>query len=124
MEAVDEAQIELTSYLWTPTVNRKWSDGVEAVVTSTAAAWITAFPADYPDSDQAAALMDQPFSGSVDTAFSPWRLITRRAGLPLWVVGTAVGGGLLLLLLIVLILYKLGFFKRRTKEDYQAMTHT
>ena len=69
-------------------------------------------------------LSPQPFSGSVETAFSPWRLITRRAGLPLWVVGTAVGGGLLLLLLIVLILYKLGFFKRRTKEDYQAMTHT
>ena len=57
------------------------------------------------------------------TAISPSRLIARRAELPWWVVGVAVGAGLFLLLLIVFALYKLKFFRRKTQEDYQSMTH-
>ena len=60
----------------------------------------------------------------MDTTFSPSRLVARRLSLPWWVVGVAVGGGLFLLLLIVFGLYKLGFFRRKTQEDYQSMTHT
>ena len=55
-------------------MNRKWGEGVEAVVRSSAAAWIKAFPDDYPHTDQAVALMDQVGLGVREVLGQGWHM--------------------------------------------------
>ena len=56
---LSDLTVQLTSYLWTPTINRKWPAGVEAFVSSSAAAWIRTFPEDYPTDGDTKAIYEK-----------------------------------------------------------------
>ncbi|XP_070770321.1 integrin alpha-6 isoform X3 [Enoplosus armatus] len=59
----------------------------------------------------------------VTVAVSPDSAVAQHSGVPWWIIMVAVLAGILILALLVFLLWKCGFFKRRTKDQYDAAYH-
>ncbi|KAM9343502.1 integrin alpha-6 isoform 2-T3 [Pholidichthys leucotaenia] len=62
-------------------------------------------------------------STTVSVTVSPERRVAQHGGVPWWVILVAVLAGILILALLVYLLWKCGFFKRATKDQYNAAYH-
>uniref|UniRef100_A0A7N8XW57 Integrin, alpha 6a n=1 Tax=Mastacembelus armatus TaxID=205130 RepID=A0A7N8XW57_9TELE len=56
----------------------------------------------------------------VSMAVSPESAVAQYGGVPWWIILVAVLAGILILALLVFLLWKCGFFKRATKDQYNA----
>ncbi|KAM3608148.1 uncharacterized protein V6R79_020089 [Siganus canaliculatus] len=54
---------------------------------------------------------------------SPESTVAQHGGVPWWIILVAVLAGILILALLVFLLWKCGFFKRATQEQYNAAYH-
>lgn len=54
---------------------------------------------------------------------SPENVVAQYGGAPWWIILVAVLAGILILALLVFLLWKCGFFKRATKDQYDAAYH-
>lgn len=54
---------------------------------------------------------------------SPERTVVQHTGVPWWIILVAVLAGILILALLVFLLWKCGFFKRASKDQYDAAYH-
>uniref|UniRef100_A0A8C5GRQ9 Integrin alpha-6-like n=1 Tax=Gouania willdenowi TaxID=441366 RepID=A0A8C5GRQ9_GOUWI len=59
----------------------------------------------------------------VTVAVSPDSAVAQLGGVPWWIILVAVLAGILILALLVFLLWKCGFFKRATKDQYDAAYH-
>ncbi|XP_041662979.1 integrin alpha-6 isoform X2 [Cheilinus undulatus] len=59
----------------------------------------------------------------VTLTVSPDSKVAQHSGVPWWIILVAVLAGILILALLVLLLWKCGFFKRASKDDYDAAYH-
>ncbi|XP_040004466.1 integrin alpha-6 isoform X2 [Xiphias gladius] len=59
----------------------------------------------------------------VTVAVSPESAVAQYGGVPWWIILVAVLAGILILALLVFLLWKCGFFKRATKDQYDAAYH-
>lgn len=60
---------------------------------------------------------------NVTVTVSPERAVSPHSGAPWWIILVAVLAGVLILALLVYLLWKCGFFKRATKDEYNAAYH-
>ncbi|XP_028291251.1 integrin alpha-6 isoform X2 [Gouania willdenowi] len=60
---------------------------------------------------------------TVTVAVSPDSAVAQLGGVPWWIILVAVLAGILILALLVFLLWKCGFFKRATKDQYDAAYH-
>uniref|UniRef100_A0A8C4IWJ7 Integrin, alpha 6a n=1 Tax=Dicentrarchus labrax TaxID=13489 RepID=A0A8C4IWJ7_DICLA len=59
----------------------------------------------------------------VTVTVSPESAVAQHGGVPWWIILVAVLAGVLILALLVFLLWKCGFFKRATKDQYDAAYH-
>ncbi|TDH06897.1 hypothetical protein EPR50_G00118160 [Perca flavescens] len=59
----------------------------------------------------------------VTVAVSPEGAVAQLSGVPWWIILVAVLAGILILALLVFLLWKCGFFKRASKDQYDAAYH-
>uniref|UniRef100_A0A4W6FXJ1 Integrin subunit alpha 6 n=1 Tax=Lates calcarifer TaxID=8187 RepID=A0A4W6FXJ1_LATCA len=59
----------------------------------------------------------------VTVVVSPESTVAQYGGVPWWIILVAVLAGILILALLVYLLWKCGFFKRATKDQYDAAYH-
>uniref|UniRef100_A0A671YR48 Integrin subunit alpha 6 n=1 Tax=Sparus aurata TaxID=8175 RepID=A0A671YR48_SPAAU len=59
----------------------------------------------------------------VKVTVSPEGAVAQHTGVPWWIILVAVLAGILILALLVFLLWKCGFFKRATKDEYDAAYH-
>uniref|UniRef100_A0A672JKN7 Integrin alpha-2 domain-containing protein n=1 Tax=Salarias fasciatus TaxID=181472 RepID=A0A672JKN7_SALFA len=60
---------------------------------------------------------------TVTVSVSPDSEVAQYGGVPWWIILVAVLAGILILALLVFLLWKCGFFKRATKDQYDAAYH-
>uniref|UniRef100_A0A8C9ZGQ0 Integrin subunit alpha 6 n=1 Tax=Sander lucioperca TaxID=283035 RepID=A0A8C9ZGQ0_SANLU len=60
---------------------------------------------------------------SVTVSVSPEGAVAQLSGVPWWIILVAVLAGILILALLVFLLWKCGFFKRASKDQYDAAYH-
>uniref|UniRef100_A0A4W6FWN8 Integrin subunit alpha 6 n=1 Tax=Lates calcarifer TaxID=8187 RepID=A0A4W6FWN8_LATCA len=60
---------------------------------------------------------------NVTVVVSPESTVAQYGGVPWWIILVAVLAGILILALLVYLLWKCGFFKRATKDQYDAAYH-
>uniref|UniRef100_A0A8D3CGM7 Integrin subunit alpha 6 n=1 Tax=Scophthalmus maximus TaxID=52904 RepID=A0A8D3CGM7_SCOMX len=60
---------------------------------------------------------------SVTVAVSPESAVAQYGGVPWWIILVAVLAGIMILALLVFLLWKCGFFRRATKDQYDAAYH-
>uniref|UniRef100_A0A672JKJ1 Integrin alpha-2 domain-containing protein n=1 Tax=Salarias fasciatus TaxID=181472 RepID=A0A672JKJ1_SALFA len=78
------------------------------------------------DGSRSALLLAQLFSSrtpQVTVSVSPDSEVAQYGGVPWWIILVAVLAGILILALLVFLLWKCGFFKRATKDQYDAAYH-
>ncbi|XP_035460576.2 integrin alpha-6 isoform X2 [Scophthalmus maximus] len=59
----------------------------------------------------------------VTVAVSPESAVAQYGGVPWWIILVAVLAGIMILALLVFLLWKCGFFRRATKDQYDAAYH-
>ncbi|KAJ0070270.1 hypothetical protein NL108_007591 [Boleophthalmus pectinirostris] len=114
LEGLDGTTVELKSRLWNSTF-------LEDYISSTPLDIIVKASLVLHTSTKNTVLRT-PDSNVTVTVY-PETTITPYGGVPWWIILVAVLAGILILALLVFLLWKCGFFKRATKDQYDAAYH-
>lgn len=113
LQGIDGTAVELRSRLWNSTFIEEYAS-FHVTTLEVKASLVLNFPA------KNHILMSPDFTVRVDV--SPDSDVA-QFGIPIWIILIAVLAGILILALMVFLLWKCGFFKRATIEQYKAAYH-
>uniref|UniRef100_UPI0037E92270 integrin alpha-6 isoform X1 n=1 Tax=Semicossyphus pulcher TaxID=241346 RepID=UPI0037E92270 len=114
LEGLDGTTVELRSRLWNSTFIEDYASlsHVRIVVKASLVLYT-----------QAKNMILRTPDTNVTVTVSPDSAVAQHSGVPWWIILVAVLAGILILALLVFLLWKCGFFKRATKDEYDAAYH-
>ncbi|XP_073329932.1 integrin alpha-6 isoform X1 [Pagrus major] len=114
LQGLDGTAVELRSRLWNSTFIEDYASLSHLHIVVKASLVLHSQPKNMilktPDTD-------------VIVTVSPESAVAQHTGVPWWIILVAVLAGILILALLVFLLWKCGFFKRATKDEYDAAYH-
>ncbi|XP_062258055.1 integrin alpha-6 isoform X2 [Platichthys flesus] len=111
LQGLDGTTIELRSRLWNSTFIEDYAS------VSTLHIVVKAFLVLHAQAENM--ILTTPDT-DVTLAVSPESAVAQYGGVPWWIILVAVLAGVMILALLVFLLWKCGFFKRATKDEYDA----
>ncbi|XP_053295061.1 integrin alpha-6 isoform X2 [Pleuronectes platessa] len=114
LQGLDGTTIELRSRLWNSTFIEDYAS------VSTLHVVVKAFLVLHAQAENM--ILTTPDT-DVTLAVSPESAVAQYGGVPWWIILVAVLAGIKILALLVFLLWKCGFFKRATKDEYDAAYH-
>ncbi|XP_029980347.1 integrin alpha-6 isoform X2 [Sphaeramia orbicularis] len=114
LQGLDGTTVELRSRLWNSTFLEDYTSvtPLDIIVKASLVLQTTAKNM----------ILRTPDTNVTVTVYPP-NIVTPYGGVPWWIILVAVLAGILILALLVYLLWKCGFFKRATKDQYDAAYH-
>ncbi|XP_068184928.1 integrin alpha-6 [Antennarius striatus] len=114
LQGLDGTTVELRSRLWNSTFIEDYAALSHLLIVVKASLILHAQPKNV--------ILRTP-STEVTLTVSPETAVAQHSGVPWWIILVAVLAGILILALLVFLLWKCGFFKRASKDQYDAAYH-
>ncbi|XP_035531993.1 integrin alpha-6 isoform X2 [Morone saxatilis] len=114
LQGLDGTVVELRSRLWNSTFIEDYASLSHLLIVVRASLVLQT---------QAKNIILKTPDTDVTVTVSPESAVAQHSGVPWWIILVAVLAGVLILALLVFLLYKCGFFKRATKDEFDAAYH-
>nr|XP_046259385.1 integrin alpha-6 isoform X2 [Scatophagus argus] len=114
LQGLDGTAVELRSRLWNSTFIEDYASLSHLLIVVKASLVLH---------NQAKNMILKSPDTEVMVTVTPENAITQHSGVPWWIIQVAVLTGILILALLVFLLWKCGFFKRASKDQYNAPYH-